>query len=294
MPRKTNPFQELATSIFATFHEPRFKVEESVLVRNRRTGSIRELDILITDKENANNRILVECRDHKRKQDVKWIDELEGKSRRLDLRKVIAVSSSGFYSTAIKEAQERGIETLTIEEAKKREWKNWFFAVEKMGLNIDFEPVVKRVNLVSPSGFKRPSLKGLSPSDIFFVDLNKKKKIALSEYIKGLVKDPKIVTYVREHNEAEAITHYDYRVPCDKGIGYCTPTGKFVPLIEVIFTLDSVQRNYSIPLKHLKVGNKRVHVGDTRILGNKSRIVVEEMKGKLKIMLETRVKKEAL
>lgn len=292
MPRRTNPFQELTTSIFACFHEPRFKVEESVLVKNKKTGAIRELDILITDRRNANNRILVECRDRKRKQDVRWIDELEGKSKRLKLGKVIAVSRSGFYSTAIKEAQERGIETLTVKEAEKREWEKWFFAVEKMGLNIDFEPIVKKVNLVSPRGFKKPSLKGFSPSDIFFIDLNKKKKIRLSEYIKGLVKDPKIVTHIREHNEAEAITHYDYRVPCDKGIGYCTPSGKFIPLFEVVFSLDSIQRSYSIPLKHLKVGNKRVHVGDAKVLGNKTRLVVEEMKGKLKIMLETKVKKK--
>ena len=78
----------------AVFYEPEFEVVESVIKVNQRTGAIRELDILITNRQDTNLKILVECRDHKRKQDVQWIDQLDGKARSLGFEKVIAISST--------------------------------------------------------------------------------------------------------------------------------------------------------------------------------------------------------
>ncbi len=117
MPRRTNPFQELTASIMATFYEPEYEVVESVLMKNKRTGVIREIDIRIINRQNSQKRILVECRDHKRKQNVQWIDELDGKARSLSFTKVIAVSSSGFSKPALDEASDRGIEALHLKTA---------------------------------------------------------------------------------------------------------------------------------------------------------------------------------
>lgn len=288
MPQRTNPFQQLTASILATVHAPDYIVEESVLEINNKTGLPREIDIKITEKANPKNKILVECRDHKRKQDVIWIDGLAGKARSLGFKKVIAVSSSGFYNTAIKEAASRGIKTLQLKEAEEIEWKKWLFSISEFGLNIDFEPTVKNIQFITPNTIGKLSIKGIPPKDLFFVNLNTKTKISLLDYIQGMVKDPKIVNYVRENNTDNAISHYDYEIPCDPGIGLGLPGDKFVPIIKMIFSLDSVRRSEKVMLNHILIDGKRILTGNPRITGSNSRLVLEERPGQLVVIIEQR------
>jgi len=276
----------------ATLHAPDYVVEESVLEVNKKTGLPREIDIRVTNKKKPQERFLIECRDHKRRQDVTWIDSLDGKSRSLGFNKVVAVSSSGFYKTAEKEAKSRGIETMHLREAEENDWKNWLFKIKEFGINIDFGPVVKKINLVSPESIKPPSLEGMNIKGIFLVNSKLKQKISLEDYVKGLIKDPKIINYIREKNEDEAVTHYDYGIPCDKGVGYVLPGGIFVPLLKIVFSLDSVRRSYKVPMRHVRAGENKILVGENVILGNESRVILEEKKGLLKVMIESKIKKK--
>ncbi len=68
---------------------------------------------------------IVECRDRSGKETVEWIDGLVGKTKALNTAKVIAVSSSGFASSAIKKAKENGIEALTLKEAEEHHWARY-------------------------------------------------------------------------------------------------------------------------------------------------------------------------
>lgn len=107
-----------------------------------------------------------------------------------------------------------------------------------------YEPTVKKVTLVSPVGTPNPDLRKLGPNEISLLNQKTTKKILLSEYLMGLVEDPKYIRYVRANNDDEAINHYDIRIPCDDGVGYAIDrggTGVFVPLIGIIFSIDSVQ-----------------------------------------------------
>lgn len=286
MPRRTNPFQNLSASIMAILHAPDYLVEESVLEVNPKTGLPREIDIRITEIKNPTNKIMVECRDWGRKQDVIWIDQLDGKARSLGITRVIAVSSSGFHATTLKEAESRGIETMHLADAKEDDVKNWLFKIKEFGLNIDFEPVVSKISLISPSGFKVPDLSKVNQSDVFLLNQKEKKKISLLDYVKGLVKDPKLVEYVRTNNTDEAINHYDYTIPCDKGVGYGVDGKTFIPLISIIFSIDSARRTHKVPMKHIKAGEHRILVGD---VDNKNRLVLEEKEGKLVVMIESRI-----
>lgn len=69
--------------------------------------------------------ILVECRKHKCRQDVKWIEELIG--RRISLRAdtVIAVSSSGFTAGALRKAKSHGVFPRGLGQLTDAEIKNW-------------------------------------------------------------------------------------------------------------------------------------------------------------------------
>jgi hypothetical protein len=59
--------------------------------------SEREVDVLIEHNVVGHEiKIAVECRDHARDQNMGWIDSLIGKSSRLKVNQIVAVSSSRF------------------------------------------------------------------------------------------------------------------------------------------------------------------------------------------------------
>lgn len=90
----------------------------------------RQIDVTVR-KGNVFN--IIECRLHKEKQNVKWIEELIGRRISLEADLVIAVSSSGFTSGAIKKASRYGVvlkDLVTLTEDEILGWTN--------GININF------------------------------------------------------------------------------------------------------------------------------------------------------------
>lgn len=284
MPRRTNPFQNLSASIMALVHGPDYNVQESVIEKSK-VGNSREIDIVITEKKHQGNKILVECRDHARPQTVEWIESLYGKQHSLGYKKVVAISSSGFTAGALAEAQSKGIKNLTLKEAEKLDWKTWLFSIQKFGIVADFESVIKKVELQCMPRVNAPSLEGVKVSDIYLINLREKKKVSLDKYIKGLVQDPKIIEHVRTNNTDNAVSHYKYEIPCDPGVGYIVQdTGKFIQLTKIIFFFDSARQAQKVPLTHMRAGLHKVMVGQ---VDSNSRLVLEERKGSLVVMIET-------
>lgn len=108
---------------------------------------------------------LIECRIHKKKQDVKWIEELMG--RRISLRadSVIAVSASGFTSGAAKKAESHGIiirdfHSLTVDEI--RAWGKTtkihlsYLQYNNVVLNFSLRP--KNQQQLNPEDFKKEAM----------------------------------------------------------------------------------------------------------------------------------------
>ena len=62
--------------------------------------------------------LMIECRDHSRKQSSDWTEQLVTKTKALKANKVIAISHKGFYAPAIKLAKKHGIVTLDLIKAK--------------------------------------------------------------------------------------------------------------------------------------------------------------------------------
>jgi hypothetical protein len=276
----------------AVFYEPEYEVVESILMRNKRTGTIRELDIRITHRQDPQKRSLVECRAHKRKQDVQWIDELDGKAGSLGFSKVIAISGSGFTKPALAEAADRGIEALHLKAAEERDWRKWMFGLKTFGVQIKFDPVVRGVSFGVPPQYVEKVPHPIDLSRVILLDLKRKSKCPLTAYIEGFQKDPKIVTQLSSMNENDAINHYDYKIPCDPGIGFAIePDTTFIPLTEVIFHVDYVSADYSVPLEHWEIGGNRVLVGESIILGRLTKLVLHEMPGQLKVMFEQEAKR---
>lgn len=271
----------------AVFHEPEYLVEESVLERNPRTGTIRELDIKISNPRYPEDKTLVECRDHGRKQDVQWIDQLDGKSKSLGFSHVIAVSSSGFTKNALTEATDRKIETMHLKKAEEADWKKWKFGLREFGINIHFDPVVSGVVFAIPPELAARVPTPINLSKAMLLDTVNKKKIMLSTYIGGFQKDPKIRSALFAQSKNGVVNHFDYTIPCDPGKYLVTePDGAPIPLVGVTLKVDLAVAEYKVPLEHFDVAGERVLVGDLPILGTPTRLVVHETPGNLKVMLE--------
>ena len=67
-------------------------------------------------------RIAIECRDHRRGSDLKWIDELIGKYNSLPVDRIVAVSRQGFSKSALAKADAHRIETRTLKAAMDADW----------------------------------------------------------------------------------------------------------------------------------------------------------------------------
>jgi len=124
-------------------------------------------------------------------------------------------------------------------------------------------------------------------SNIYLVDLNDK-KISLSDYVKGVVNDQKIIEYVQSNDTDDAISHYDYVIPCDRGVGYSIDGQTFIPLGSIVFSIDSVRRSYKVPMNHIRAGKHKILAGD---VDKHTKLILEEKEGQLVVMVETRVEK---
>jgi len=103
MPKRTNDFQSLVKTIYEQIVPTGGGVTESAEVWDKEAGILREVDILVRYEYAGDEfSFIVECRDRSRKETVEWIDGLVGKTKALNVAKVIAVASSGIASSAIK------------------------------------------------------------------------------------------------------------------------------------------------------------------------------------------------
>lgn len=82
----------------------------------------RQIDVSIRRDESLT---LVECRIHKEPQDVTWIEELMGRRTSLNADAVIAVSASGFTTTAREKASRYGIHLRDFATLSREEIQNW-------------------------------------------------------------------------------------------------------------------------------------------------------------------------
>jgi len=83
---------------------------------------LRQLDITI---KNGNNLCIVECRNHKVRQNTKWIEELYGRKSSLNADKIIGVSKSGFTKGAIAKAKRFSIPLHHLESQNLKHVTFW-------------------------------------------------------------------------------------------------------------------------------------------------------------------------
>lgn len=124
--KKGKDFEELISWIHQCVHD-RAEVTPNAKLRDRGTGKLRQIDILIAVADGpVELAAIVECRDHKRKVGVPYLEHVAKKVESVGVNKAFVVSKSGFCKTALVKAEDLGIGLFTYEEARSGDWSNWF------------------------------------------------------------------------------------------------------------------------------------------------------------------------
>ncbi len=115
-------------------------VQESAFLKDRLSGALREVDIVIEAKVGEHDVVIcVECRDRRRKATVEWVEQMAMKHQSLPTSKLVLVSTNGFTRTATSKATSLGIQTYSLDAAERADWK------EVIGTNFRVRPVAFRV-----------------------------------------------------------------------------------------------------------------------------------------------------
>src|SRR3954462_4002534 len=118
MPARSNDFQRMIRAIETQLAPAGAKVEESAMIPDSHDGTLREIDVLITVPIGERQiRIGIETRDHKRRADLAWLEQLKNKFEFLSIDRRVAVSRRGFSKAALAKARLWGIETMSLKSA---------------------------------------------------------------------------------------------------------------------------------------------------------------------------------
>ena len=97
------------------------RVRSNVKIKNT-TGIPREFDVVIDHDTEDSLMTVIECKEHKNRLDIQYIDAFFGKCSSFNnISRMIMVSSSGFTKNAIAEANGKGIELHTVSDIKDTE-----------------------------------------------------------------------------------------------------------------------------------------------------------------------------
>ena len=150
MPKRTNPFQQLASLIQKALAPAGARITESAMVDVRGGGEPREIDILIeTDVGPYHVKIAVEAKDERRKMDRAKFDAIVGKYREegsVKVDKTVVITHQGFFKPVIERAKQLGIDLLTLKQAMNADW----FKLYPQSIQFRMMPHICKIEIQPP------------------------------------------------------------------------------------------------------------------------------------------------
>lgn len=211
MTKRTNAFQKAILYIHDQLKDTDAVVTESAQLLEQKVDSPinREIDILIEKKINDESfRIALECRDRSKIDDIQWIDNLIGKYLNLPVKRVIAISKSGFSKNAAEKARVANIELRTLIEISELDWKTEY---EKLGFadfSIDFKIDKFQLNIE-----KKPDV-NISFYNLVYI---KNFRVRLKTLIKWILEDG-LIDQIRSEFNKSVISLYKTRTDLENSV----------------------------------------------------------------------------
>jgi hypothetical protein len=189
MSKASDEFELMVTRIHEVLEGENAQIEWNERIPDPDNPSqSRQIDVTVRKGELFN---IIECRLHKKKQDVKWIEELIGRRLSLEADSVTAVSSSGFTSGAIKKARRYGVILNDIVDISSEYIAQWarsinitllFYKYESFDVKLKVDAY--QINRLDVSRFQKALQKHAGFKDIFTAHLD-----SVEERIQPLLKE---------------------------------------------------------------------------------------------------------
>lgn len=125
MPKRSNTFQSLIAMLERQLAPLGATVEESALLKESLSKNEREIDVLIRYTTGHRELVVgIECRDHRRKADIHWVEQSRSKFDVLPIHKRVLVSRNGFTKSALERAAQWNIEAISLDQALAIDWNS--------------------------------------------------------------------------------------------------------------------------------------------------------------------------
>jgi len=205
MPQRSTPKQRVIALLRELLAVEGFTVTESKQLPDRRTGKLREVDVVMEGKLNdVDVRICWEVVDHRRKATVPWVEQMLGKHAHLETNKLYLVSWSGFTEDCPAVARAGGAELVTVDLSGPG-------PTLYVG-RIDVTPTRMVFTVVQPDGSKVPVQ---SQRDTHVFDSTGKLLGEAASFIEAL-REPEVgrrlLEMAYEHPGRDRLTHFQVRL----------------------------------------------------------------------------------
>lgn len=126
MARKGREFEKLVAHLETILAGTGIEIHSPDRILDIHTGEPREIDISLRAKVGTHDiLIILECRERKAKQDLRWIEELANKRDSVKASRVVAVCSQGFSKGAKNKAKFLNVELRSIDNLLIDDIQNW-------------------------------------------------------------------------------------------------------------------------------------------------------------------------
>src|SRR5918994_790893 len=248
-------------------------VEESMYLTDEAIDSDREIDIFISDPTGGlpPQTVAIECRDRQRKADVEWIDAIIGKYSKIRVRRVVAISRSGFTKNAIKKAKDANIDALSLDQALEADWETAVnnvvaamlrsHLVTRMRSELHFTDTSEPVLLDEHSEFLRAVIYEANGSFLGLV----------GHFMNWLFEGPQmqelLAAYAIHLTEEEPYLFCELTHEFPPGAYLVTSSGHMRPLREAMVLARCRTEHLEIVLEHGSLGQARVAFGSADTFG---------------------------
>lgn len=260
MPKRSNAFQRLILAIHKQL-AGHASVTESGMLRDRVSGELREVDVVISAREAGYDLVIgVECCDHARKATVEWVEQKCAKHASLATNKLVLVSRSGFTRPATRKAQLYGAVPLALEQTLAVDWTAVVHRVQRV-----FIDATDITTMLYPGADARPSdplakalhlTQRLSTAD-------KRYSLSVQQLLDTFTQTPSIRAALIAPMPQDSDAGWKATLPLAPGVHTVDANGSRVDLDHVTVVLLAKRRKTPVSLEAGRFGEFEVGFGES-------------------------------